>query len=157
MEDQFISIIKESQETFYKFAYSYVKNESDALEVISEATYKSLNSLNNLREPTHMKTCFYRIMINECKMCLRKRKVTIVDINKVDNLSSQIEDDYIDLYNAIEKLDIEDKTMVKLKYLENLKLKEISEVMGFNVNTVKTRLRRSIRKLRILIEDDFYE
>lgn len=90
-------------------------------------------------------------------MCLRKRKVTIVDINKVDNLSSQIEDDYIDLYNAIEKLDIEDKTMVKLKYLENLKLKEISEVMGFNVNTVKTRLRRSIQKLRILIGDDFYE
>ena len=45
--------------------------------------------------------------------------------------------------------------IVELKYFEELKLEEIAEILEENINTIKSRLYRSLRKLRILIEEEW--
>ena len=42
--------------------------------------------------------------------------------------------------------------MVKLRFYEDMSLKEISEVTGWNLNTVKSRLYAGLKKLRISLE-----
>ena len=44
------------------------------------------------------------------------------------------------------------QTVIKLHFYEELSLREISEVTGWNLNTVKTRLYTGLKKLRIALE-----
>ena len=46
------------------------------------------------------------------------------------------------------------QTVIKLRFYEELSLKEISEVTGWNLNTVKTRLYTALKKLRLSLEGE---
>ena len=60
------------------------------------------------------------------------------------------EDTYadVDLQRALDGLSPQDKAIVLLKYFEDKTLEEIAEILDENVNTVKSRLYRSLKKLR---------
>lgn len=49
---------------YYRIAYSYVKNEHDALDVMGEASYKALRSLKALKTPEYFSSWMTRIVIN---------------------------------------------------------------------------------------------
>ena len=63
------------------------------------------------------------------------------------------EDQYedIDLKRAIDGLEEQDKAVVILRFFEDMKLEEIAEILDENLNTVKSRLYRSIKKLRTVL------
>ena len=59
-------------------------------------------------------------------------------------------DDSLD--KQVDALPLEVRTVIKLRFYEELSLREISEVTGWNLNTVKTRLYTGLKKLRIALE-----
>ena len=59
----------------------------------------------------------------------------------------------IDLKRALNAMPQEDKAVIELKYFEDLKFEEIAQVLGENVSTVKSRLYRALRKLRLELSD----
>ena len=65
--------ITENQESFYRVAYTYVKDRDAALDVVQNAVLKALTHWESLREPSYLKTWFYRILVNEGQMCIRDR------------------------------------------------------------------------------------
>lgn len=150
LKDEFISMAKENQEEFYKLAYSYVKNEQDALDVVGESIYKALNSLGKLRERRYIKTWFYRILINESITVLRKNKAVVLDTPFIETIAESAldKDEIMDLYNSLDKLDEKYKTVVILRYMRGMPIDEIAEVLNMNSNTVKTRLKRGVDKLK---------
>ena len=54
----------------------------------------------------------------------------------------------------LKSLEEKDRTIVVLKVIEELKLEEIAVVLDLNVNTVKARLYRALKKLRIELEPE---
>ena len=54
----------------------------------------------------------------------------------------------LDLYDAIDRLSFQEQTVIKLRYFEDMKLEEIAQATGANLNTVKSRLYKAIRKLK---------
>ena len=54
---QFAQHMENNKAKFYRLAFCYVKNEHDALEIISEATYKGFINLGKLDEPYHHQLC----------------------------------------------------------------------------------------------------
>lgn len=54
--EQFAVRWEESREKFYRFAYCYVKNEHDAMEILSEATYRAFCAMGTLRDPAAFDT-----------------------------------------------------------------------------------------------------
>ncbi len=66
------------------------------------------------------------------------------------------EDNYenFDLRKALDSLPERDKAVVELRYFEDLKLEEIAEILKENVSTVKSRLYRSIEKLRLKMQEE---
>lgn len=58
------------------------------------------------------------------------------------------------LAQRVDALPPEVGTIIKLRFYEDLSLKEISTVTGWNLNTVKTRLYTGLKKLRISMEGD---
>lgn len=61
------------------------------------------------------------------------------------------EDDPMELLKSLEE---KDRTIVVLKVIEELKLEEIAVVLDLNVNTVKARLYRALKKLRIELKSE---
>lgn len=152
-DDELIAFIKENQEKFYRVAYSYVKNPDEALDLVHEAIVKALQKRYTLKHPEYLKTWFYRILINECLTLLRKNK-KVVHLENLDNYSdepslSSLESDNIDLYNAIDHLSPQLKTLILLRYFEDMKLEDIARITGTNLNTVKSRLYKALKILKI--------
>ena len=153
LEEEFITMVKENKEDFYRLAYSYVKNEQEALDVVSESTYKALNSLNKIREKKYMKTWFYKILINESITAIRKKKNFVYDTQIIENITEDIEDkdQILDLYNSIDRLPEKYRSVIILKYMKELQIKEIANTLEINSNTVKTRLKRGVDKLKAIM------
>ncbi len=154
-QDEFAGFVHENQHKFYRLAYSYVKNRDEALDLVQEAVVRALQKLSALRQPEYMKTWFYRILVNECLMYLRKRK--IVNLPYEDELLSEsVSTDLssLEMLSCIEKLEPKLKTVVFLRFYEDMKLEEIANVTETNLSTVKSRLYRALKLLRLEIFEE---
>lgn len=156
LEDKIAEYVVSYKENHYRLAYSYVKNADDALDIVQESIYKAFSSMDSLKTPKHLKTWFYRIVVNTSLDFLRKkRKVDVVGEEVFVSLDSGAVDDYenFDLQRAMEKLPNNYRIVIILKYFEDLKIEEIAEILNENTNTVKTRLYKSLKLLRIDMND----
>ena len=62
-------------------------------------------------------------------------------------------EDRMDLYNAIDGLKEKYKTVIILKYYNNMSIEEIANTMGIPINTVKSHLRRAKESLGNILEE----
>ncbi len=148
---QFAARMKEAQAKFYRLAFCYVKNEHDALEILSEATYRGFINLKRLEKPEFFDTWMSRIIIN-CACDLLKKQ-NRYDFHEPDDSIPAREDelsvdDRLDLYQALDELAPDEKSLVILKYFEDKSFREIASILSIPESTVKTRLYRIIGKLR---------
>lgn len=147
-------IILERYNQYYRLAYSYVHNEADACDIVQNGAYKALRSCHTLKAPEYAGTWVYRIMLNECFSCLQQRKHCFPSCEDIlEETGKEVgsrEDIYedVDLQRALDALPAQDKAIVSLRYFEDRTLEEIAEILEENVNTVKSRLYRSLKKLR---------
>ena len=136
---------------FYRIAFSYVRSEADAQDIVQESAYKAIYHAKKLKKPEYAKTWICRIVINEAVSFLRKRKKEQAEpIDK--ELAGRETEDMTDLRTALEKLPAEEKTVIILRYFEDMKLEEIAAVCEESLSTVKSRLYRTLKKLRLDLE-----
>ena len=144
----------EDQARFYRLAYSYLKNREEALDAVQTAVCRALERQEHLREPDAMRTWFFRILVNVCTDMLRQRKrVTFISPDALD--AGSYEDPAPadeDLAARVDALPPEIATIIRLRFYEDLSLKEISAVTGVTLSTVKTRLYTGLKKLRVSLE-----
>ena len=60
----------------------------------------------------------------------------------------------IDLYNAIDKLNVKSKSIIILKYFQDMTISEISRVLKIPEGTIKVYLQRSLKKLKIELGEE---
>ncbi len=139
-------------EKYYRIAYSYTFQEQDAMDIVQEAAYRAILKSESLRNPEYADTWICRIIKNEAVRFLEKyrgRTVTMEELPE-EGREDQIED--LDLKQALNKLDSEERAIVILKYFEEEKLTTIAQIMNLNLNTVKSRLYRAVEKLKKYME-----
>lgn len=154
-ENTFKNYIIENQNTFYKIAYTYVKNNDDALDIVQEAIYKGLSKIKALKDVNLIKPWFYKILINTAIDYIRKNKKYTQERGEVsaNNIIDHNIDIEIDIERALDSLCEEDKTLIILRYFEDMKISDIAAVLEKNENTVKTRLYRILKLLKIQINN----
>ncbi len=139
----------DNYEKYYRLAYSYVKNEQDALDVVQESAYRSMKHWKKVREPQYIETWIYRIVTNTALNLLKKQKRCLP---YEADLSSSYEENLVDKNDVLSMLDCleeKDRTIIILRFFEDLKIDQIAHVIGENTNTTKSRLYRALQKLRI--------
>ncbi|MFC5590834.1 RNA polymerase sigma factor [Sporosarcina soli] len=152
------NFIVENQEAYYRLAYSYVRNKENALDIVQDAIVKALHSIDRLKEQSYLKTWFYRIVVNTSIDYIRKhQRVSVMDGDILALHLPQLEDEVtdLDLLDAIDQLPTKYKTIIILRFFEDLKIDEIAEITGDNVNTIKTRLYAALKKLRLEMGEEF--
>ena len=154
-------IILENYNQYYRLAYSYVHNEADANDIVQNGAYKAIKSSSTLKKPEFATTWVYRIMLNECFQYARQPKhISFEDMLEEHGVEmGGMEDTYanVDLQRAMDALPKKDKAIIILKYFEDKRLEEIAEILNENINTIKSRLYRSLKKLRSVLEEETLE
>lgn len=155
LEDYLIA----GQAQFYRLAYSYLKNREDSLDAVQTAVCRAIERSDTLRDSAMLRSWFTRILINTCLDQLRQRsRVIPAAPEMLDEGSCEVPlpSDGL-LTSRVDALSLEEQTVVKLRFYEELTLREISEVTGTNLSTVKTRLYTALKKLRIALEGVSFE
>lgn len=154
-----IEYIKTNQNNFYKTAYMYTRSKDDALDVVQDAVLKALKASGAIKESRYIGTWFYRILINTSLTFIKRRKVTYpLEFVEDKLVSKEVQTaDQIDLHNALGKLDDLEKSIIILRFFEDLKFKDVAEILGLNINTVKTKTYVILDKLKLQLECEVYD
>lgn len=147
--------VTENINKIYRLAFSYVKNEHDAEDVVNESVKRALDGIEQLRNDEFLGTWFFRIVTNTSNTYL-KSKSKLIYLDEIVEDSLTVEDKYqdTDLYDAIMKLDSKYRIVIILKFYEDMTIERISEILDENISTVKTRLYKALKKLRLEIDKE---
>lgn len=147
-------IICDKYNSYYRMAYSHVQNASDAEDIVQEGAYRAMKNSASLKQIQYAETWVYRIMLNEMYRHMSKNKTVAMDEFILEGLETEDRYENIDLRRALEQLQETDRVIIQLKYFEDRKLEEIAEILELNVSTVKSRLYRGLRKLKVDLEEE---
>ncbi|TCN19766.1 sigma-70 family RNA polymerase sigma factor [Mesobacillus foraminis] len=155
-EKAFQELIQNEKNKLFRMAYLYVKNESDALDIVQDTIYKAFISIKQLKEPQYFSTWISRILVNTTLDFIKKnnRLIPFSDVEVFgDNQSLRIEEK-LDLVEAIGRLEVHYKTVIILRYYKDLSIKQIAEILNCPEGTVKTRLHRAINQLKSDLKEE---
>ncbi|MGE8207488.1 sigma-70 family RNA polymerase sigma factor [Heyndrickxia sp. NPDC080065] len=152
-DEAFLSVIHTHKLALYKTALAYLKNEEEAIEAIQEVTFRAYRNIHELRKPAYVKTWLIRIMINYCQNHLKKSRRTLYNDDLLLRQGKSDDYTYIELEEAMSKLDDDLCELLYLKYFHGLKIKDIAVMWKCPEGTIKTRLRNALRLLRSMLEE----
>ncbi|MDN7243899.1 sigma-70 family RNA polymerase sigma factor [Planococcus shenhongbingii] len=144
-------LLKAEKEKLYRMAYTYVKDEEEALEIFQQTVLQAIESVHQVKEPAYFSTWLTRICINKALAVLKKNKKLIV-MEEVEE--RRVESDSVDI---AQQLDVADalgllpekyKTALMLRFYQDFTVKQIAEVMNCPEGTVKTVIHRGLALLK---------
>lgn len=152
-DDAFLALMLTHKEALYLTALAYLKNKEDALEAVQEVTFRAYEKIHSLKKPEYAKTWLVRIMMNYCRDALHKQKRLLLNENLVMQQGFSEDYTYLEVEEALVRLTDEQRELIHLKYLQDIKIKEIAEMTATPESTVKTRLYKALKVLRSFIEE----
>ena len=152
-DEAFLSLILTHKEALFRTALAYLKNEEDALEAIQEVTFRAYEKIKTVRKPEYIKTWLIRVMMNYCRDVLHKRKRFVFDEDML--LQQGISEDYtyLEIEEALTTLSKAERELIYLRYLHEVKIKDIAEMTMTPESTVKTRLYKALGVLKSYFEE----
>jgi RNA polymerase sigma-70 factor, ECF subfamily len=152
----FIKLFQHYEEDIYRMAFIYVKNENDALDIVQEVAYRAFKKIETLKDPHYFKTWLIKIAINSSLNVIKKRKKIVHLKPEYEELIYVEEHDpllSITLQELLEQLNVEEKSVVILRFYEGYSFKEIAETLEIPLGTAKTTLYRALSRLRKHFEE----
>lgn len=162
--DSFRFIIKTYKDMAYSMAMSVVKDDLIAREVIQSSFVQAYISLSSFKGKSKFSTWLYRIVINEA-FKVKKREsrefiifgnTSVISTLESDDLTKKIDEDEQKYYinKAMEMLSSKESLILRLFYLEDNSIDDISDVTGWTKTNIKVILHRArINMSRILINN----
>lgn len=152
-DEAFFSLVSAEKERLYKIAYSYLRNEEEALDALQETTCRAYGKLRTLKEPRYFATWLIRILIHYCIDEQKRKRKTFSNIRQPEQFQQHQSsvDDRMELEKAIEKLEPRYRHVIILKYYQDMTLTEIARLLEKPEGTVKTWLHKALEQLRAQI------
>ncbi|MCH5318701.1 MAG: sigma-70 family RNA polymerase sigma factor [Paramuribaculum sp.] len=152
-EKRFVQLIDEHSRLINQICYFY-STLNHPFEDLRQEVYISIwKGLDKFRGDSKISTFIYRIAVNSVLMVLRsgKTKIETTPLHQLDpELLSTFDDEQKEkldcMYQMINSLDEIEKPIILL-WLDGKPYEEIAEIVGFNRNTVATRISRIKKKL----------
>ena len=142
----------------YALAFSIVRNDADAAEVISEAIYRAYKNLSSLKDIKSFKPWILKIIHNSAVDYIRKNAKT-VSLDEVELPDEGVENEIIktvSLRKAVDKLSPPYRTAIILYYYEDLSIAQIANITNTTIITVKQHLSRARKQLRETLKEEFW-
>lgn len=155
-------LIRKYQEKVYWPIRRIVIDHEDANDVIQQVFIKAWRNIDKFREDSSLYTWIYRIATNESLGFLKKkRNLFFIPLHDVEQeLRSSLEDDHFfrgdeiqkKLHKAILTLPEKQRIVFNMKYFDELKYEEMTEIMGTSVGALKASYHLAVKKIEKYIK-----
>lgn len=132
----------------YRFAYYTLGNVQDAEDVVSETVIAGFEGVSKLRNVEAFRPWMFKILSNQCKRQLKKYISRPQPLDETQSCEFPNIDQNYDLKKAFEQLDKMDRMIVSLSVFGGYNSKETAAILHMNSNTVRSRLKRALEKMR---------
>ena len=140
----------------YRLARAILQDDAEAEDAVQEASLAAWRRRGTLRESTRFEPWFDRILINQCRDQLRRRRRAIrvaappIGFEPAGPQPETGTD--ADLDRALETLDADHRIVVLLRYWQDRTVDDIADRVGIPAGTVKSRLHHALRSMRASLE-----
>ncbi len=161
--EAFNLLVKKHQQRVYWHIRRMVINHDDADDLVQDVFIKVWKNLDKFREDAQLFTWIYRIATNECITFLNRKKmknnVSLGEESEylVEHLQS---DSYLTantiqlkLQKALLALPDKQRLVFNMKYFDNLKYEEISDMLGTSVGALKASYHLAVKKIEKYFEE----
>lgn len=150
LETKFAQMVKEHKSTIFTVCYMFSKDQDEVNDLFQEVLINLWKGLESFKGESNIKTWIYRVSLNTCITCERKKKRDALPLDMDVNLYDDRDEDTLQikqLYHRIGRLGFFDRAIVLL-WLESLSYDEIAAITGISVKAVSMRLLRIRKQLK---------
>jgi RNA polymerase sigma-70 factor, ECF subfamily len=149
-----------TSERIYRVALRITRDADAAFDVAQETYVRAFTRLGQFDGRSDVVTWLYRVAVNESLQFLRRAKRTRPSPETVaPGTTRDVEQDVailrIDMDEALAGLSPADRAILLLRYQEGLDYQAISEVLGYPLGTVASRLNRARERVRARLKKDY--
>lgn len=155
-------IINKYKNPLYGTVLRMTKNPQDAQDLVQEAFIKIYHQLDKYDQVGSFSSWLYRVTINHCMDEFRKKKYKMkhveVDEERIVNPTHPEvvflkKEKSRQLERLIATLPEDERLIILLRYVNELRYDEISELVGIPLSTVRNKLHRAKKKMRDTIKN----
>lgn len=162
--EAFKKLLHQYQKPLYNHIRNIVINHDDADDVLQNTFVKVFQYLNNFKGESKLFSWIYRIATNEAITFLNSKAKKYQLSNEevlqkaVSNLQADVyfngNEIQLKLQKAIAQLPEKQQLVFKMKYFEELKYEEISEILGTSVGALKASYHLAVKKIEEFVQKD---
>lgn len=154
----FANIYKSIYTDLYKMAFYIMGNKTLAEDIVSDTIIDAYKGISQLKDFSKFEQWILKILTNKCKKTLKTkyshfsifnpnaRNIDDYELKSGDDISTR--EEQTDIQNAISKLSPLDRMIISLCIVEGYKSHEAARILSMNPSTVRSRLNRSLAKIR---------
>lgn len=158
-----------TKQSAYFIALNISKNESDAMDILQNSYLRAFRNLKDLKEPEKFAKWLNRIVANESKTFIKKKKPLLFsDIEKsiipaeeeIETKTDYIPHEYVDnaesnrlIMEIINNLDEDKRLVILMHYYQEMTVPEIAETLSLPVSTVKYKLYAARKDIKKAVDD----
>ncbi len=151
-------LVKKYQQKIYRHVRRIVIDHDDTNDLVQNTFIKVWQNLDGFREDAQLFTWLYRIATNECLGFLKQKKrrffLPIGDVEaelseKLGHQQSSITSNQLEmkLQQAILKLPEKQRLVFHMRYYDNIKYEDMSEILGTSVGALKASYHHAVAKV----------
>lgn len=161
----FDTLMRTYGESVYWQIRKLVVRHEDADDILQNVFLKAWNNLHNFRGDAKLSTWLYKIAINESINFLNKERtrnqLTPEDGDDSYLLNNIQADEYFDgdelqaeLLKAVAKLPEKQRLVFNMRYFDEMKYEEISDILGTSVGALKASYHHAVKKIEEIFSEN---
>ncbi len=159
----FTLLVKQYSEQLYWQIRRMVLSHEDTDDILQNTFIKVWNNIKNFRGDSQLSTWLHRIAINETLTFLSHKQPSLVSLDSEEgSVAEKLESDpyfsgsHADalLHEAISQLPHKQRLIFNMKYFDEMKYEEISEILGTSTGALKASYHIAVKKIENYLDDN---
>ena len=157
-KDAFAELYGLYKDRLYRYAFYRLQNESDAEDAVQECALSAYIQIGSLKKAEAFPSWIFRILYCTCVAQIKRQAIARKNSN-IDDMENLLFDnsasdavEKTELQSALQSLKDDEREIVILSCVAGFNSKEIGKIVDMTSGAVRSKLSRSLNKLRDILE-----
>lgn len=147
----YMARVRAMEGRLYRIAQAMLWRDADCADAIQEAIFRGWMKKGQINEPAYFETWLIRILINQCKDVLRRRRRDPLPLDIETGQEDRLCED-VHLRACLKRLPEEYRIPLLLHHLEGYSIRDVAKMLCLPEKRVTARLYRARKALRALLD-----
>ena len=147
----YMARVRAMEGRLYRIAQAMLWRDADCADAIQEAVFRGWMKKGQINEPAYFETWLIRILINQCKDVLRRRRRDPLPLDIETGQEDRLCED-VHLRACLKRLPEEYRIPLLLHHLEGYSIRDVAKMLCLPEKRVTARLYRARKALRALVD-----